>query len=46
VILGAAFEAQLEGAFFDLAGAKGWLATAAVPLSDEARLQLSASAAR
>jgi tRNA nucleotidyltransferase (CCA-adding enzyme) len=40
VILGAAFEAQLDGAFFDLDGAKRWLATAPVPLPDEARARL------
>ena len=40
VILSAAFEAQLDGAFFDLDGAKRWLATAAVPLPDEARARL------
>ena len=38
VILGAAYEAQLEGVFFDLTQARRWLAeTASVPLTPEAR---------
>ena len=40
VILNAAFEAQLEGAFFELEGARQWLAQAPVPLPDEARAKL------
>jgi tRNA nucleotidyltransferase (CCA-adding enzyme) len=40
VILSAAFEAQLDGAFSDLGGAKQWLKDAAVPLPEEARARL------
>jgi tRNA nucleotidyltransferase (CCA-adding enzyme) len=40
VILAAAFEAQLDGAFGELDGARQWLADAAVPLPDEARARL------